>query len=198
MAQLMRVRVDGSGWVGSPGLMTFYFKGSTNPTAPEILEATARVRAALDGCKTQIPTTESWQVRQFVDVIEDSDGSLAGGANASAAPAVVNGTGVNGYHALQSMALVTFPTNSIVNGRRLKGRRFFGPLHDTAVANTGILSTSAQSALITGMGLLTTTITTPIDHAVWHRPGPSGPGSYGVALAPIVGLKVAVLTSRRD
>lgn len=197
MTSLIRVRAVGTGWAGGPGLMTFYFSGSTTPTGSEALEASARVRSALNGCITVIPAGVTWQVSGACDVLDDATGALVGSLS-NTDPAVVTGTGTTGLQPPASAALIRFTTSAVINGRRLQGRRFFSPLPGSSLATTGLLTSAAQSSLTAGFGLLVVQITTPITHRVWHRPGPLGPGSSSASTGNSTPTKLAVLRSRRD
>ena len=197
MTNLLRVRAVGQGWSGGPGLMTFYFSGSTSPTGSEAVEAAARVRACLNGAAAVIPIGVTWQVSGSCDVIDDATGNLV--ANQSNTdPAVVTGTGSGGQAPPAVAALVRFTTGGVINGRRLAGRRYHSPLPFNALATTGVLSATAQSTLVSAYGLLVVQITTPITHRVWHRPGPLGPGSSSASTSNSTPAKLAQLKSRRD
>ena len=197
MATLMRVRATGTGWSGAPGLLTFYFSGSAAPTAAEALEASARVRAVLSSAASMIPTGVSWQVSGDVDLIDDQTGSLVGGLS-NTAPAVVAGSGTGSTAPVSTAILGRFTTASIVNGRRLLGRRYLSPVVVSQFAAAGQVAASAIAQATTAFGLVVVQITTPITHRVWHRPGPLGPGSSAASTSVVVPAKPAVLRSRRD
>lgn len=197
MTTLLRVRATGTGWSGAPGLATFYFSGSASPTAAEGLEAAARVRAVLNSASGLIPTGISWQVSGDVDLIDDTTGALVGGVS-NTAPAVVNGSGVGNIAPVASAALARFTTASIINGRRLQGRRFLNPLVASAFQANGTLAAATVTTLTTAFGLVVVQITTPVTHRVWHRPGPLGPGSSAPSSSVVIPTKPAQLRSRRD
>ena len=96
-----------------------------------------------------------------------------------------------------SSAVVALITDQWLNGRRLQGRYFIGPLNAEAIDETGQMLDSARAdmedslyASITGLGGRL---------AVYHRPtrGQAN-GSYGDVVTVACRKRVGVLTSRRD
>jgi hypothetical protein len=96
------------------------------------------------------------------------------------------------------MICATWNTGAIVNGRRVRGRTFLGPLDNSCLQNDGTLSSSsithanALGAAWTDAGLTTTL------SCVWHRPVGGTGGSNHEIISATVRDKFAVLRSRRD
>lgn len=196
MSTLMRVRAVSQGWVGGPGLNTFYFLGSEPPVTAEATEAVARVRAFFESLKTKMPTLWTVQPQNAVDTIDDTTGALTGGLSGTAV-GLTTGTGLSTVNDLASMAVVRINTGAIVNGRRLRGRHFIGPF-DTGQTAAGGLAAATVTAFNTAAALLTTTITTPIINCVWHRPVGGAGGSHATVTTFETQTKLGVLRSRRD
>lgn len=169
MTNLIRARAIGSGWVGGPGLATFYFLGSPTPTVAEATEAAARVRAFFVAAAPVIWNSATWQALGDVDVIDDLSGNLVGGAT-GVTPAPVVGTGGTNLAPPHNAGLVVLNTGFIVRGRRLVGRRFVSPVSTGAIAATGVPTAGAITALAAAGQSLRTTVVTSITSRVWSRP----------------------------
>lgn len=169
MTNLIRARAIGSGWVGGPGLATFYFLGSPTPTVAEATEAAARVRAFFVAAAPVIWNSATWQALGDVDVIDDLSGNLVGGAT-GVTPAPVAGTGGTNLAPPHNAGLVVLNTGFIVRGRRLVGRRFVSPVSTGAIASTGVPTAAAITALAAAGQALRTTVVTSITSRVWSRP----------------------------
>ena len=196
MSTLIRVRAVSQGWVGGPGLSTFYFLGSEPPVTAEATEAVARVRAFFESLKGRMPTLWTVQPQNACDTISDLTGDLVGGLSGTAV-GLTTGTGLSTVNDLASMAVVRVNTGTIVGKRRLRGRIFVGPF-DTGQTSSGGLASAAVTAFNTAAALLTTTIVTPILAVVWHRPNAQGPGSHATVTTYETQTKLGVLRSRRD
>lgn len=199
MPNMLRVRAALNGWSGGPGLTTFYFDpGVLTIDAAMVTGVTGRVRAYFDAWKAFFPTTQSAQVEATADILEASTGALVGTVSAGSAPSVVVGTfGTPGPAFVCAVGRLT--TNSFINGKRLRGRTYAGPLSSAftdSVAPEGGLLAAVQNGLIAvntpagGPGLV-----------VWHRPTKVGSSYSGGAIAGVVNTSVSpifgILKSRR-
>ncbi len=197
-AQMMRVRAVWTGYTGSPGLSTFYFSGS-NPVLPaEALEAANRVRAVFQTGGPSIPLGIAVTVSPQVDILSPATGTLLSSISVTP-PATVAGSRSGSIGATSTMALGRFGTAAVINGRKVQGRMFWGPLVTTDVIQGQVISTlvsSIQGAILQA-GI---TITTPITHCVWHRPDPatSTGGDNPAVTGYTCRTLAAVLRSRRD
>lgn len=196
MSTLIRVRAVSQGWVGGPGLNTFYFLGSEPPVTAEATEAVARVRAFYESLKGRMSSIWSVQPQNACDTIDDTTGALVGGLSGTAV-GLTTGTGLSTINDLASMAIIRINTGTIVNGRRLRGRHNIGPF-DTSQTSAGGLAAATVTAFNTAAALLTTTITTPILNVVWHRPVGGSGGSHATVTTFETQTKLGVLRSRRD
>lgn len=202
-AHIMRVRVVGTGWIGAPGLNTFYFHGATtDPVTADATDVVARVRAFFQAIIANLSNDTHQQVSNAVDVIDDADGSLLNGLAGTAVADVV-GTGTGLMTPPADCILLQHRTNLIVRKRRLVGRSFIsrGDSNDLAANGTwtsglGTAVATAAAAMITG-----STASYPV---VWSRPikdingNVTTPGSSGGVSTYNCPIKVAVLRSRRD
>ena len=197
MADMMRIRATLLGFVGAPGLATFYFVGSTPTTAAEALEASTRVRAYFESFKARYPSTCSVQYSTQVDLLDPSTGRLTGGLSV-ALPVTTVGAGAGSYLSPGISLLGQMATTSIINGRRVRGHTNMTPILASDSTATGTPQLAAIGALNTAIALLGTTIVTPIVHVVWHRPKNFAGGAAVAVTSYSTLAKFAVLRSRRD
>lgn len=195
-AQMMRVRAVWSGYVGGPGLSTFYFSGS-NPVLPaEALEAANRVRAVFETGKAQIHSSITVTVNPQVDILSPATGTLLSSISVTP-PAATVGTGAGTIGSTTVMCLGRFGTSTVINGRQVKGRIFWGPLKQTDVSGgaclPGLVSAVQGAILQAGISLVT-----PITHCVWHRPVGGTGGDNPAVTGYTARSLVASLRSRRD
>jgi len=192
---MYRVRATLSGWNGGPGLSTFYYK-TTDPTgegnASDAFTCATRVHSALANLDSFWPAFMQITVQPVVDVIQDVTGALV----ASWVPgsqAVING--VAGQNALPqaSMLAINYSTLDIINGHRVRGRTFLGPLRNQDDAD----GTPNSSQLTQGAEFLTDIRGSALPQVVWHRPKSQAGGQACLVTGGSVNDRFAVLRSRR-
>lgn len=152
-----------------------------------------------DAIKTLIPLGTKIEVERAGDVIEDSTGKIIGDWT-NAFVTVTDGSGVGAY-AGPVGAVVTWHTQSIADGRRVRGRTFLVPLVASVYDLDGTLTNTALDVLqAAATGLVTSA---PDILFVWHRPRaasltkPARLGSSAAAISATVPDMAAVLRSRR-
>jgi len=194
---IMRVRFTITGLTGLPGLHTTYWTGaSSTPVAADALDVVARVRAFWNTIKNNMAAGTTIAINQNVDVLDQVTGTLTG----QLAPGTVTSVVGSGTSSLPSatMMLLKYQTSTIVNGRRLQGRSFIGPL-STLCNTAGDVTPANNALLLTGSNDLTTGPTAS-SLVVWHRPTDLLPA--GGSTAPVVSFatntEFSVLRSRRD
>lgn len=204
MTSIMRVRARGSGWTGSPGLLTVYWRpGTTGGSAADASDVVARVRACLNSAKVAIHNSGSWLVSGQVDVLEDTTGELTGSFGV-AGPALVTGTVAGEVYAASSQLLIQAQTGAVLRGRKVQGRTNIGPLGESSVSAgqpDGVITPNVVAAFV---AMLTggATASFPV---VWSRPV-KDPTTHAILVNgtsfPITGYTsaayLAVLRSRRD
>jgi hypothetical protein len=96
-----------------------------------------------------------------------------------------------------TMILLRYSTSVIVNGRRLQGRSYLGPVGTNTNASGNVAST-ANAAALTAAALLNTGATAS-KLVVWKRPTPAFPAAGQTADVTGYGTNTefAVLRSRR-
>lgn len=204
---MLRVRTASTGYLGAPGLSTFYFSPSAE-TIGVAADVSARVRTFWDSIKVYYPTTVTMTVQPQVDVIDPATGFVTNSLIVAVPVLPVTGTGV-ASSALppQVAALMTWKTSVFLEGRRLAGRTFISPLGGQVSA--GQIPPGMQTGLqAAGVALLGPGAVSDVNLVVWRRPRPARSiplpaqvarvGSVGQITVVAVPLKFATLNSRRD
>lgn len=199
MAQIIRVKVEWTGFIGAPGYTNLYFRDFTEGAVSQAMADGAVVKTDiwLDAYASTINNTVSYVINPTVDVLEETTGELQGFMTVAPDTARV-GSQTTAYSAV-SGACINWYTDGVRNGRRVRGRTFMVPLAASAYATDGTLDATklttfraANVALINAAGAG--------DLGVWSRP--SGPlatdGVWYVASATTMADKAAILRSRRD
>lgn len=201
-----RVRSASEGWGGAPGLNTFYFdqdlNRDTDPagSAQTVVTRVTAFWTAVSGC---FPTLWSVQVNPVVDVINTDNGDLSS-SYVAATPAAVDGHVGAVFGPQVAMICADLLTVAIIDGRRVHGRAFFGPLIPAADADGTPISADV-SAVQGALTDLMTGATTDPNLVVWsRRKGASlkHPTGLGGSAHLVSGVTVkdsyAILRSRRQ
>lgn len=205
---MLRVRVVGTGWAGSPSFGTCYFTAPTEGQ-DEAEAVEARVQAFYDAMKALWPAAVVFTTQPQVDVLDPVNGDVTNSFIVSTgAPVVGTDAGVNGSLPPATALLMRLDTSVFNGGRRLRGRIFLSglaarvPMVAGAPTSTMIGAANAgATSLMAGQAAAFTSL------VVWRRPrdAAAGPppveqrdGSTGVVTALTVSPKFAVLRSRRD
>lgn len=196
---LARIRTITSGWQGGPGLTQMFFGSPTTGgfTQSDVDAAAAAVRSFFYNARSCFPTAWSAQVQGDVEILDPTTGALTGLMQVTTTPAPVGGLSGN-WGPTACGAAVTWRSSSVIGRRLARGRTFMTPLQAGCYDTTGVLTSTATSALQTaGAGLIADTASQLV---IWHRPtkkAPSG-GQYTATMsASCTGMPV-VLRSRRD
>lgn len=188
MATLNKIPCSWQSFPGAPGVSTFYsFGGSLDGD-------TAAIRTFFNSLVGVLPTGLTIQVPGVGDTIDDATGLINGAWNASAAPAIVTGTGVASY-AGNAGSIVHWLTAGVAAGHRVRGRTFLVPLTNAAFDTQGSIATAT---LTTIRNAASTMISSGAgDFRVWHRPVGGAGGSSHVILTSSVPDLAITLRSRR-
>ena len=188
MSNLNKIPVSWGSWPGAPGVSTFYSFGGN------LDNDTAALRAFFNSLVAQIPSGITLSVPGVGDVIDDATGLINGAWNATAAPAIVTGTG-SGVYAGNAGGVIHWLTAGVANGHRVRGRTFLVPLISTAFDSGGSLSTTALTAIRNaGSAMISSGAG---DFRVWHRPVAGAGGSSHVVLTSSCPDLAITLRSRR-
>jgi hypothetical protein len=196
---LNQVRVAWTGFLGAPGVSTFYYPVGSNPPL-------AALRTMFSTLSAYLPQKVNIQVQASGQTIDPADGSLVDSWSAGTAPASVTGTGTTAIMAASGFQII-WGTNEVADGHAVKGRTLFVPCMAALYDGDGQMIAANQTAAAAA-GFACAGATPQM--AVWHRPrkGPKpaggGPapitraGSYALVTTATTPRKPVVLTSRRD
>ncbi len=200
MTALLRVPVQYSGWADGPGVNVFHLSPGTLESAFDDTTASAALLglgSAFAGVQSYVGGGVTITVPDFGEVIDSETGMLQGVAGTSESGSTITGSnGVSNWPPGNAIC-VTLQTADFVNGRRLRGRFFFGPCRTEVSDQAGNVAGGAinafnamMSGLISGSGPRL---------AVYHRPTSKGgtDGSYGDVVTCRTMPHLSSLRSRR-
>lgn len=211
MSQIGRVKAEWSGFIGAPGYTNLFFglKGGTFAwSAAAAQEAVDSVKALLT-YTANYPTTVNIQVSPEVDVIDSDTGELVEFHTAPTTPALITGTSTASV-AGPAGACISWSTDGVHRGRKVRGRTFIVPLATTSYEPNGTIFPGFLTAIRTNASGYLTMARTLVEPNIWARPftepevvgGPIPPtvvpGAAFRITSASVADKVAVLRSRRD
>jgi hypothetical protein len=200
---IQRIRCDWTGFVGSPGISTFY--------ATSAATLVPQIRTMFNAITGFLNTDVHIQVENAGDELDATTGALVGAWSTSAVGSVT-GTATGGYSAV-SGALMQWGTPVVLGGRRLKGHTFLVPLATGGYDTSGqILSTTVSGITTAQMALVTAASG---NFLLWQRPRTASPswtdrtgrvhpaitargGGYGAVDTASCRAVVTELRSRRD
>lgn len=191
---ISRVTAQWSGFPGAPGYSNFHFQSSTG--TPDVAAPRAAVRAFFAALPTRLPNGVTIRVSETVEILDDVTGGLVDYATDDTTLNPVVGTGAGSY-AGPSGAVVNWLTNTVVNGRRLRGRTFVVPLASGAYDADGTLGSPTlanvndAAAVLSGAGF-------SLGFGILSRPAGGGAIRFGEVTGHRVPDMAAVLRSRRD
>jgi len=203
MTSIQRVRCDWTGFIGQPGVSTFYAVAAST-LVPQL-------RTFFDAIKLLLPTDVNIQVEGSGDELESTTGALTGSWTTTT-PASVQGASANVYSAV-SGALVQWKSDTVLSGRRLRGHTFIVPLvavgYDTSgqvlsTFRTSLNAAAAALVLAAGSNMLLYQRPRVAAPAYTDRKGVVHPaivargGGYGPVVTGTSRAIVTELKSRRD
>lgn len=176
--------------IGNLCLITHYWDSTGASPAAIVTEALARVRAQFNAMAAVIAGSSVLTLTAAADEIEETDGQIVG-QTVGTLPAAVVFTTAGQVMPAQNQGILALSTGTFINGRRLQGRQYIPGFTVGANTANGTLATTTQNAINAGAVLLGTTVVTPINQRVWHRP----------LLNPLTGAVInpglsAIVTSR--
>jgi hypothetical protein len=183
MPTLQQVHAFWSGFLGAPGVSTFYFQDVLDDEVPQ-----AAVGDFFDAIKAIFPSDVVITVEKTGTTIDTTTGQPNGSWSGEADQQVI-GTGADNYSA-PSGAVVTWHTGFFAGGREVRGRTFLVPMTSSLYDGTGDITAEAQV-------LINDAAEAFIDQG---SPSIWGPTSHTAAsvTSATVPRRPAVLRSRRD
>lgn len=198
MAALNRVRVALTGFPGGPGVATFYAIGvSTFIPALHLL---------WENMATIMPVDVRINVAATGDIIESSTGVITG-TWSQPATAEIPGTSAQKYAAPVGV-LLRWTTDTILDGRHIRGRTFVVPVTLDQFDTNGQIGAGAMANFPTPLNALVSSQSA--NFVIWHRPRKARaangtvpavtarPGGFANVTGSGVSPRAVVLRSRRD
>lgn len=198
MAQILRTRWQFQTSAGGPlALLTYYWDGTGAADTALVTEAHARVRAFWNSLAARVYSGATL-IFAFPDgdFIEETTGDIVSQATGSA-PAGVTFTGTGDVMPLQTQGLLRLRTGTFIGGRRLVGKQYLPGWTEGQNDILGTPTATWVTGVNTAAALLSTTVVTPLNQRVWHRPGGVGPGTSAIVSSRTASGQWAVLRSRR-
>lgn len=159
MTSILRMRaVWGGSGVTGPGVSTFYFaqSGSGFPAA---------VRTFFEAVKANIPSSVTITVPNDGDIINDTNGELAGSWSEPSGGGITTGTFSGDYSQGVGIRCV-WTTAGIYRGRRVKGSTFIVPIGGALFGTNGQLDPATQAIFQTAASNL---VASTADLVVYSR-----------------------------
>lgn len=195
---MLRVTARWTGFSGAPGYSNFYFSSGFldgGLLGDEAQALANRVKSAFSEINTMLPSSVTVSIDPEVPVIDSATGVISS-FNMITPPSAVQGGSQSDY-AGPVGAVITWRTNDLKNGRRIRGRTFLVPLASFAFSNDGTLASSRfeflqdfADTLMGGVG--------QGDLGVWSRPTNASGGVFATVTGYTIPDMAAVLRSRRD
>lgn len=191
---IMKITAEWSGFPGAPGYTNLYFMGGGG-LITDAQQCADRVRRAFGHLVPLFPTNMNIQINSEVPVIDESTGMITDFRTVTP-PTKIGGGGTGGY-AGPTGAVVTWRTNDLKNGRRIRGRTFLVPLAGSAFEANGSLG---GASLLPLRQFADELIGGDLDSefVVWSRPVGGAGGVAATVTAATIPDMAAVLRSRRD
>jgi hypothetical protein len=198
MANIARVRVTLTGFIGGPGVSTFYALDGAALIAP--------LRAFYDAWRNDFPADVRTQVESAGDMIDPATGALTGSWVGT--PVSPSSGSSGAVYAAPVGLLVKWLTATVADRSRVKGRTFMVPIVNTDFGSDGQPSPAALDARRLDAAAFVTAASPNL--VVWHRPFAGSPsvgnrparpahaGSVAIVVGSDISAKAAVLRSRRD
>lgn len=199
MANLARVTINWTGFIGAPGYTNIYFRNSTPGTISQAVvdNALSKTDTFLAAVRPTLAITTTTVVDETVEEINEADGNLQAFWTGTTAAAGAGGS--TGAYSAAAGACIAWSTNGIRNARRIRGRSFLVPLGGNALAADGTIDAAELTTIRSAADALRAA-SGDARLVIWGRP--TGPEATDGVSAEVVGSnvvdKTAVLRSRRD
>jgi hypothetical protein len=194
MVNIWRVTATwGGGKIGT-GYTNLFFTGGIGTVQQAADSARAFLQTAYSSAAGFLPSGISISFASGVDEVDPANGELVTTLPITA-PITITG-GDTGVYAAVAGACVTWLTQGVITGKRVRGRTFLVPMGAGGLQNDGTLSTAGQTAI---QNAANTLIAAAPEFCIWRRPTSKAAnnGSSHAVLAFRVQDKTAFLTSRR-
>jgi len=199
MTQILRLKVDWTGFIGGPGYTNLHFRDFSEGDVSQAMVdgAIQRTDAWLDSFVPIVPTLCSFKINPVVEIINAESGALEEFMTGAVDTTRV-GTSA-GVYVAGTGACVNWYTNVVRNSRRIRGRTFIVPLGLQAMTNDGTIDDTRLTAMKTATATFLAPGITGV-HGVWSRPTAPGAtdGLWATTVTYSINDRMAQLRSRRS
>lgn len=198
MAVIMRSAaiVTGSAFPEAGYSSMWWLPGSAGGSVADATDILARFRAVWELLDHLIDPAVRFDYEATCIAVEATTGVLTG-AFTGTDPTTTIGTGTGDPLPRQTQGLIQWGTDTVIGGRRVKGRTYVPGLLEGSNSSTGLPALTTVSDMVTAAATVLAAGATASEPVVWHRPGPGGAGSHALITSAGASTKWAVLRSRR-
>lgn len=170
MTNLARAVVALDGWIGGPGVNVLHFsEGFAPPFDEDSIQGTAdELHTAYSACADMLAPGVTITIPAAFPIFDVDTGEIVDVISVPEPVDVITSTGTSGSTSRAAQICVRLSTSKFINGRRLQGRFFFGPIGGGLLQSDGQVSPTMQNNFTDAFGGMTSGIGTRL--AVWHRP----------------------------
>lgn len=210
---IFRVKADLSGFIGAPGLNSWFFSSGTvsaaDISAASVSDATRKMLAFYNAIALNYPQEIVISMEPFATVFDEADGSVkAIVASDAITDYDVRGGGGESFTSRATQMVLNLRTSKAVRRRLLRGRIFIGPLDNGVLTSRGEISPGSGAATVGFYEDFVRDQPGPA-HVVWSRPvfaprvgddppAVRTPGTFGLVDAVDYKPLPGSLRSRRD
>lgn len=171
MQQIIRVKIDWSGFQGAPGLTALYFRDfeGGEDQVPFMQQAVTKAELFTTEVAKKVPSGVTLKVATDCELLNAEDGELLDVRSVTSAPGKSNASYASQAYSAASGAVINWRTGSVHRSRRVKGRSFIVPLAGNAFEANGTLHADTITTLQAGATALLNTASSP-DFGIWARP----------------------------
>lgn len=195
-----------SGWKGGDGVNVVHWvpRGTANPTVGSydttiVNGVAADLMDIYAGIVSKMPQGCKVQTLAEVTLLDVTTGKAVGAIAATSLPDVLVAQGGPGKTSRATQATLSLGTDTFINGRRLRGRVYVGPIGTDALNDDGTVRTDVQTAIGEGFRPLCADGLSDGQVVVFHRPTKGGSdGGASPVTSYIVRSLPGTLRSRRD
>lgn len=191
---ILQVTVLWSGFTGAPGYTNLYFRNS-GLVQTAVNNAVDAVFNLLEDVAPYEGNDVTWTISSEVKEVDETTGDLIALHSPSSTPTPVVGA-MNDLGPIPAGLCVSWGTNGVHDGRRVRGRTFFVPLGFLAWEGDGTPASGTMTAFRAAATAFKDD--SGSEFVIWARPAPGVPGAAYEVVSATVRDRAAILTSRRD
>lgn len=178
MATLARFRIALADWPGAPGVCTLHFSpgtGFTTITTGRAESVAEDLTTALTAMSDVLVPGMTWEIEDDVALFASETGEIVDILTLGTGPYTGTGSGADAKTSRDTQVCMALKTNDFLNGRRLQGRFFWGPVTGSALDTSGNVNSTVR-AVWPPLFDFALSGTSP-NLCVWHRPTAAAPSS---------------------